>query len=89
MEYGGAESLSDFLYRVSHDLNLLDLWRHGGADAVLEQEGMNLRNPGHADLLRKGDLEAIDVALKEEAASGGDVTAHQQGHWGPCWVLVG
>ena len=91
MQDAGGETLADFLYRVAHDLDLLDLWRHGGADAVLEQEGMKLLRPEHVDVLRSGNLELIDVALKEEKAALGDddVTAHQHGHWGPCWVLVG
>ena len=89
MQAADGERLADFLYRVGQDLNLLDLWRHGGADAVLEQEGGNLR-ADHFEVLLTGDLKLIGLALEEEANLGNDdVRAHQHGHIGPCWVLVG
>ncbi|HEY6069312.1 MAG TPA: hypothetical protein VIU81_11530 [Gaiellaceae bacterium] len=98
MQDAGVETLADFLYRFSHDLNLLDLFRHGGPDAVLEQEGAKLRRPEHAEVLRSGNVDDIHAALKREAdeddggdgsGGGADVELHQHHKFGPCWILVG
>ena len=86
MSDDGGERLIDFLVRVSQDLNLLDIWRHDGPEGVLRAGGMDLA-PEKFDVLRKGDLEEIRRALEAEAEEQ-DISAHQHGIVGPCWVLV-
>lgn len=86
MSTADDERLLDFLVRVSQDLSLLEVWQKRDAAAVLDEAGAKLSSY-HREVLVKGDLKEIHIALEKEQA-GDDVSAHQGRGIGPCWVLV-
>jgi hypothetical protein len=94
--------LTDFLASVGRDFNLQQkFWRSVAPtlatdkefQRLLEHHGWNNLHPDYRALLEEGDLCKIQDVLVAEAKEGGggssaDVTAHQAGGFGPCWVLV-
>ena len=90
------ETLSEFLHRVAcaNEGALIDLWRRGGAEAVLSQEGGRL-SEDHYNALLSGKRGRICKALMvewdetEEECEDPDVELHGNPHFGPCWILVG
>lgn len=88
------ERLVDFLRRVSGDLSALATWYGAGNEALLKKYGQRL-SADHHELLRKSNnIKDISAAIQAElgagggAPGGGDVSAHQLPHVGPCWVLL-
>jgi hypothetical protein len=94
--------LTDFLASVGRDFNLQQkFWRSEASRLADDEEflrllghhGWNNLRPDHQELLRVADLCEIQRVLVDEAREGGggssaEVTGHQHGVFGPCWVLV-
>ena len=95
--------LTDFLASVGRDFHLQSrFWqsdvpqlRDDRFRQVLGHHGFDRLHPDHQGILERGDLTEIKDVLEREAKEGGDgggssaeVTAHQFGGFGPCWVLV-
>jgi hypothetical protein len=85
--------LTDFLASVGRDYNLQQKFWHSEAPTLatdqefqrlLGHHGWDNLDPDHRALLKEADLCKIQAVLVAEA----DVTPHQAGGFGPCWVLV-